>query len=282
MASDVPEVACGEVCRRLFEDLSLPLVETLETHRTACDVEFVDHPAVTFGQMQDWEAMHRPFVLPEDYRALLEISNGITVRWKLDLKGQRLPFGIMHVNGLEEVMQLPAADLHAVPADANAEHGACVAAFDLDAECAAGRVALLYWAATGAGPGLPPQVWFQDLSCRWHFMASSFTDYFRVAALHLGVPHWQCAFTDAGLSPSASQWLALFCPERLTMAAEQSPAVRGRLVTSQVQSPPPRWSRLRSATAASAANTQRSRPASGSRVRAASRQRDGRQEGEQR
>jgi len=65
-----------------------------------------------------------------------------------------------------------------------------------------------------------PQVWFQDPSAKWHYLAGSFTDYFRLAATHLGVPQWQFAFTDAGLPPAARQWLAFFCPERLAMAME--------------------------------------------------------------
>jgi hypothetical protein len=32
-------------------------------------------------------------------------------------------------------------------------------------------------------------------------MASTFTDYFRLMVMHLGLPHWQYAFTDVGLDP---------------------------------------------------------------------------------
>merc|ERR1712224_64879 len=71
-------------------------------------------------------------------------------------------------------------------------------AFDLDAECCNGRVALLYQTSISR-----PQVWFQDLSCDWHFIANTFTDYFRLMAMHLGIPHWQYAFTEVGLDPVA-------------------------------------------------------------------------------
>lgn len=40
-----------------------------------------------------------------------------------------------------------------------------------------------------------PQIWFQDLSCSWFFIANTFTDYFRLMIMHLGLPHWQYAFT---------------------------------------------------------------------------------------
>jgi len=46
-----------------------------------------------------------------------------------------------------------------------------------------------------------PQIWFQDLSCSWFFIANTFTDYFRLMIMHLGLPHWQYAFTQVGLDP---------------------------------------------------------------------------------
>lgn len=42
-------------------------------------------------------------------------------------------------------------------------------------------------------------MWFQDLTCNWHFIANTFTDYFRLMVMHLGLPRWQYAFTDVGL-----------------------------------------------------------------------------------
>ena len=69
-----------------------------------------------------------------------------------------------------------------------------IRAFDLDNTCTSGRVALLY----ADGPQRP-QVWFQDLSGCWHFIAKSFTDYFRLMVMHLGIPNWHYIFTEIGL-----------------------------------------------------------------------------------
>ena len=125
------------------------------------------------------------------------------------------------------------------------------AAFDLDSSCACGRVALVFVstsqtdtsgaaAAATDNPSSSPhqqqqrqgqqqqqqgaQVWFQDLSTRWHVLAGSFSEYFRVMAAHLGLPNWQYAFTDVGLDPAARQWFAFLGPERLAVDLE-----RGRL-----------------------------------------------------
>ena len=36
-------------------------------------------------------------------------------------------------------------------------------------------------------------------------MAESFTHYFRLMLMHIGLPQWQYAFTDIGLSPQVKQ-----------------------------------------------------------------------------
>jgi len=57
-------------------------------------------------------------------------------------------------------------------------------ALDIDSLCADGRTVLMYYKNYHT-----PEVWFQDLSCEWSFIASTFTDYFRLLVLHLGLPH---------------------------------------------------------------------------------------------
>ena len=54
-----------------------------------------------------------------------------------------------------------------------------------------------------------PQVWFQDLSGCWHFIAKSFTDYFRLMVMHLGIPNWHYIFTDIGLDKQTEVVLAI-------------------------------------------------------------------------
>ncbi|CAM9372392.1 unnamed protein product, partial [Ascophyllum nodosum] len=98
-----------------------------------------------------------------------------------------------------------------------------LAAFSLDSLCEVGVVALVYGGAPlnisysrqcagsdklkGASVAelTNPEVWLQDLSCRWHFLADSFTSYFRMMAVHLGVLGWQQAFSPVGLSPNTKQ-----------------------------------------------------------------------------
>mmetsp|Transcript_37113 Transcript_37113/g.69138 ORF Transcript_37113/g.69138 Transcript_37113/m.69138 type:complete len:262 (-) Transcript_37113:72-857(-) len=261
----MPATADQDTCRKIFDDISLRVISLLEQHPAACGVEFSDKPGVTQVQLAEWEVENYPYVLPEDFKAFLAISNGVDVRWSLRFHGEIIPFGRIHVNHLDQLRPLPESKLQRFAANdmpggaARLDPDISPQAFDLDSECSDGRVALLYWtspresnfpfteaprATTGksadaaasdgesrrsSGRGLPyaaraktqasrPQVWFQDPSCRWHFIADSFTDYFRLVAMHMGVPQWQYAFTDLGLDPVARHWLALFCPERLAVA----------------------------------------------------------------
>jgi len=83
-----------------------------------------------------------------------------------------------------------------------------------------GRVVLFYRHHTED----KPQIWFQDLSCTWHFIANSFTDYFRLMVAHLGLPRWLYVFTETGLDPAAKQWFRFLAPERLAADLESARA----------------------------------------------------------
>ena len=65
-----------------------------------------------------------------------------------------------------------------------------ICAFEIDSKIKNGRLALIYKTQVSK-----PQIWFQDLSCQWFFIANTFTDYFRLMIMHLGLPNWHYAFT---------------------------------------------------------------------------------------
>ena len=98
------------------------------------------------------------------------------------------------------------------------------------------QVALLFRGepnASGASP--KASVWVQDLACKWHYVSPSFTHYFRLMVVHLGIIGWQYAYTDIGLDNVTRQWMRLYCPERLAAddaldleadAGDDAPAAR--------------------------------------------------------
>eukprot|EP00741_Cyanophora_paradoxa_P022187 tig00021435_g21417.t1 len=225
--------------RDIFETISLSVISYLEKHPGVKGVEFVERPGAAARDIAKWEQANAPAVLPDDYKSFLQISDGLLLRWSVDFGGETVPLGCMHLNPIDKVAPIglePAGDLEAPDATASldfddpaASLNLCTGryrhcsgplrAFDLDSRCVGGRVALFY---PDAFRRRPPQVRFQDAAGAWHFIAASFTDYFRLLLMHLGVPHWQYAFTDVGLDPATQQWFRFLAPERLAIDQENS------------------------------------------------------------
>ena len=64
------------------------------------------------------------------------------------------------------------------------------------------------FSAGGTDPKI--EIWFLDRGLRWHYIADSFMAYYRLMIMHLGLPQWQYAFTDIGLSQQAKVFVCLF------------------------------------------------------------------------
>ncbi len=93
-------------------------------------------------------------------------------------------------------------------------------AFELDRHCSAGHVLLLYTSPHESG------VYFLDISGVCHFVAASLPAYHRLLLLHLGLPHWQMAFTPAGMPQESEQWMRFLSPQRL--AIDLAAVARGK------------------------------------------------------
>ncbi|CAI8020373.1 Tubulin polyglutamylase complex subunit 2 [Geodia barretti] len=58
-------------------------------------------------------------------------------------------------------------------------------------------------------------VWLLDLGLSWHQLSPSFSDYLRLATVHLGLRQWPYALTSNRLSPQYEYWFNVFAPHRL-------------------------------------------------------------------
>eukprot|EP00164_Ancoracysta_twista_P003485 GFYU01004649.1.p1 GENE.GFYU01004649.1~~GFYU01004649.1.p1 ORF type:complete len:352 (-),score=47.71 GFYU01004649.1:117-1172(-) len=200
--------------RAIFDDISLSVISFLENHSGVTDVHFFERPGLTANDLAKWEQYNYPCTLPDDYKAFLMITDGWILRWHIKYLDETIPLGCMQLNQLSQVKPIDASNYY----DDTSNHSSTqppVMAFDLDSTCLDGRLALFY--NNGAQN---PQIWFQDLSCTWHFIANTFTDYFRLMIMHLGLPHWQYAFTNVGLDPASKQWFRFLSPERLAIDIE--------------------------------------------------------------
>lgn len=73
--------------------------------------------------------------------------------------------------------------------------------FELDNCNGFGKVCLVYKNAKAGVTSENPEFWFLDRSLNWTFLASSFTNYYRLLISNLGLPLWQTLFTSDGLPP---------------------------------------------------------------------------------
>lgn len=234
--------------REIFDDISLSVISFLESHVGVVDVEFnSERQGVAEATLAKWEE-ENAYKLPDDYKAFLQISDGLSLTWKIKKNDQVYPLGCMHLNRLRDIKQIKEDDfqfgsvgieyedsdseepdleeVEETNEDAKEEDAekpksskSKVVAFDMDSRVKDGKLALLY-KHIGTGEVDKPQVWFQDLSCKWFFIANTFTDYFRLMIMHLGLPHWQYAFTQVGLDPQTLQWFRFLSPERLAIDME--------------------------------------------------------------
>ena len=49
--------------------------------------------------------------------------------------------------------------------------------------------------------GNDSSIWLLDLSLSWHYICPSFSDFLRLAVIHLGLLQWPYALTPYGVSP---------------------------------------------------------------------------------
>ena len=53
-----------------------------------------------------WEEENAPLQLPDDYKAFLQISDGLSLNWKIKKNDQVFPLGSMHLNKLREIKRI--------------------------------------------------------------------------------------------------------------------------------------------------------------------------------
>ena len=198
----------------IFEQISDSVISFLENHPGVTEVEFNERQGVSENQLQAWEDENSPYKLSDDMRSFLLISDGLLLQWKIKMNLMTKPLGQMHFNSLKDITPFRLENfvlrrLGDDPVDTTDEE---IMVFNLDKNVRNGRLGLVY-----RGNSQKPQIYFQDLSGDWFFIANSFTDYFRLMVMHLGLPNWQYAFTEVGLDTTSQQWFRFLSPERLAI-----------------------------------------------------------------
>lgn len=200
--------------RDIFDSVSISVIQFLESHKGVTNVQFFEIGGCSQKDIDEWERNNKPFILPQDLKNFLKISDGLLLRWNIKLNNEAIPLGNMHINSLETIKKIKTTDqlLPPKPFSKNIDIIKDYTAFSIDS-APDGNVCFVYKNHENENP----EVWFQDYSCQWHYISEGFTEYYRLMIVHLGLPHWQYAFTSIGLDPITRVWFQFLSPERLAI-----------------------------------------------------------------
>lgn len=59
------------------------MISFLENHIGITDVEFIERTGVAESTISKWEEENAPYKLPDDFKAFLQISDGLSLNWKI-------------------------------------------------------------------------------------------------------------------------------------------------------------------------------------------------------
>lgn len=97
--------------REIFDNISLQVISFLESHIGISDVEFnSERQGVAEVTIAKWEEENTPYKLPDDYKAFLQISDGLSLTWKIKKNDQIYPLGCMHLNRLRDIKLIKEED----------------------------------------------------------------------------------------------------------------------------------------------------------------------------
>ncbi|KAL0849570.1 hypothetical protein ABMA28_013834 [Loxostege sticticalis] len=197
-----------------YENITLGVTKLLESDPRICNVSVERRSPCDRVALSTWEQRHSA-MLPDDLRNFYASSDGFQLTWHYKYSADDiLPVGSIKVNTLNELCLSPSLkDLldfsltrqHAGPRPVLNTKSKV---FELDSCRTIGKVCLVYTGGSWS-------VWLATREGAWGWLADSFTYYFRMALVHLGLPGWQAAFANLPLIPWAEQLFLLLAPHLL-------------------------------------------------------------------
>ena len=202
-----------------LDSLGFKVLSYLESQEAVKDLDLITKDGILPHEIALWEKKNVPYLMSPDLKAFYSAFNGFLLRWSSEIGYNKVPVGEMRVNSIDAFIRIPIdgrfVTSELMQAGVSPPDPSTCAAFLLDSFCEYGHVVIICRPPSRVGSVLEPEIWFQDLSAKWHFMCSSFKQYLRIMFLHLGISGWQMAFTSDGLPLWTQQWMKLFCKERL-------------------------------------------------------------------
>lgn len=237
--------------RYVLDRVALGIITYLESLDECQDISIQCTKEISSYEISLWEKRYAPLKLPADVKKFYSsVFNGFSIRWSGEFSDQITPIGEIRINSMDEMKVQMVPDIYSLPsylpADVTPPNLSTCTLISLDNRCPLGNVVLLYRnpisstaMANGSGtvdvlltdntpliaaqsPSITnidtldtPEVWLITPTCQLIYICQSFIQYMRLMITHLGIFQWQLAFSDDGLPELTSQYLQLFCKERL-------------------------------------------------------------------
>ncbi|OXU20379.1 hypothetical protein TSAR_007370 [Trichomalopsis sarcophagae] len=199
-----------------YENLTLGVSRLLEANPCVKNVQLERRGACDRAALSTWEQKHC-CLLTEDLRNFYTSTDGFLLTWSLEISGEEFPIGRMEIKDLSSLKRhvgsvTSGKDQQAENSGSSSSSATTSTADEVKAltslveptfggsrcklfelaECADCRVFLAYQLQPDQDE---PSVWLHSSTTqRWYQLADSFSKYFRMMLVHLGLPLWQmCA-----------------------------------------------------------------------------------------
>ncbi|VVD03653.1 unnamed protein product [Leptidea sinapis] len=198
-----------------YENITLGVTKLLESDPRISNVAVERRGPCDRVAISNWEQRHST-ALPEDLRNFYLSTDGFLLTWHYKYSGK--------VNSLNELYLSPSLkdlldfSLTRPTAGTRPILNTKSKIFELDTCRNIGKVCLVYTNGCWS-------VWLATRDGTWGWLADTFTQYFRMALVHLGLPTWQAAFANLPLIPWAEQLFLLLAPHLLERNEPESSVI---------------------------------------------------------
>ncbi|KPJ11914.1 Tubulin polyglutamylase complex subunit 2 [Papilio machaon] len=206
-----------------YENITLGVTRVLESDPRISNVVVERRQPCDRIAISNWEQRHST-ILPDDLRNFYASSDGFLLTWNFKYSADEiLQVGAIRVNSLSELcLSAGLKDLLDFSITRNSSGPRPVLnpkskVFELDTCRNIGKVCLICTNGSWS-------IWLATREGAWGWLADSFTYYFRMSLVHLGLPGWQAAFTNLPLIPWAEQLFLLLAPHLLEKESDSTNA----------------------------------------------------------
>ncbi|KAK2580758.1 hypothetical protein KPH14_011382 [Odynerus spinipes] len=246
-----------------YENLTLGVVKILENSPCVKNVRVDRRNGCERNAIANWEQRHG-CVLPEDVKNFYASIDGFLLQWNLEIAAEEFPVGRMEIGrlsslkrylGIRKERQSRTTSLFTEEEDFELEEDEMVMESTTEDNVAGSSSeiqitanlrgtklfeiarcfppssdAKIYLAYPSKVEQTAPEIWLhRESTDRWYPLAESFTRYFRMMLVHLGLPLWQCCVLELPLPTWVEQVYFLVGPHLLPSTVELGETISSSL-----------------------------------------------------